>query len=455
MSFDKLQPGDIMDFRPAEGRIYARGSDRRLVIVSAEAMGVLRTELVRTLGLDAARGVLVRYGYECGQADARHLAERYRGEDLREWLRAGPAMHALNGIVLAELEGLEFEPDHGHFHATGTWRHSYEVEAHLKHLGPAREPTCWTLTGYASGYASTVTGLEILCLEAQCAGRGDQGCRFELRPVEAWGERAQALLADLRPTRLPRTLLLGEAEERTMVQAERMAAVGQLTASLAHEIGTPLNVISGNAEYLRALGEHAPEIREGLDAIVQQTDRIAAFIRQLLRFARPETQRPELVPLTVVIGDALNLLRDELHRAQVNARVEMGPDLPALLLDPDQMQHVFVNLLLNAVHAMPGGGELVVAARRVERPGGEGHPAGSGVEVRVTDTGTGIAPEHLGRIFDPFFTTKGGGRGTGLGLAITRRIIEDHQGQVAVESRAGAGTTVTVTLPTGGGGGLT
>jgi signal transduction histidine kinase len=455
MTSHDLRPESVLEFRPAEGRICARGGEQRLLIVSAEAMGALRTELVRTLGLDAARGVLARYGYECGRADAMSLSERYRGRDRREWLRAGPAMHALNGIVLAKLEEMEFDPGQGRFRATGTWRYSYEAEAHLKHLGRAAEPTCWTLSGYASGYASTVTGREIVCLEEACVGRGDACCRVELRPVEAWGERAKAILADLRPARLPLTLRLGEAEERTMAQAERMAAVGQLTASLAHEIGTPLNVISGNAEYLRSLADHDPEVREGLDVIVQQSDRIAAFIRQLLRFARPETQRPELVPVAVVLADAVNLLREEMHRGKVKARVEVAPDLPLLLLDPDQMQQVFVNLLLNAVHAMPDGGELAITARRAARRGADGGDPRGAVEVRVTDTGRGIAAEHLGRIFDPFFTTKGGGQGTGLGLAITRRIVEDHRGRVAVESRVGRGTTVTVTLPIAGGGGGT
>jgi PAS domain S-box-containing protein len=241
--------------------------------------------------------------------------------------------------------------------------------------------------------------------------------------------------------------------EREVEQAEKLAVLGQLAAGIAHQIGTPLNVISGSAEYLMMeWGMERPRPQE-LEIIVAQTDRITKLIQQLLNFARPA--RMDLGPLKLndLLREVLALTEHQIAKERISIRTELQPDLPAIIGDANQMEQAFLNILINAWHAMPAGGTLTLRTRAVPA-GGRAHRAGrsapAGAEVTIADTGTGIPPEHLPRIFDPFFSTKGVGKGTGLGLAITRRIVEDHRGSIQVSSEIGRGTIVTIWLPAEG-----
>ncbi|MFB3817216.1 MAG: ATP-binding protein [Candidatus Methylomirabilales bacterium] len=228
-------------------------------------------------------------------------------------------------------------------------------------------------------------------------------------------------------------------------QAEKLAVVGQLAAGIAHQIGTPLNVISGSAEYLMMeSGDRRPQ---ELEIIVAQTDRIAKLIRQLLNFARPA--KIELAPLDLnhLLREVLGLVEHQVAKEQITIRLEPEDGLPAIAGDANQLEQAFLNIVINAWHAMPGGGTLTLRTRQADRPRKGGRPARPGVEAAISDTGTGIPPELMERIFDPFFTTKGVGKGTGLGLAISRRIVEDHHGSIAVATEVGRGTTFTIWLP--------
>jgi PAS domain S-box-containing protein len=244
------------------------------------------------------------------------------------------------------------------------------------------------------------------------------------------------------------------ALEQEVRQAEKLAVVGQLAAGIAHQIGTPLNVISGSAEYLMmGWGTDKPRPQE-LEIIVAQTDRITKLIQQLLNFARPTRMELQPVKLNDLLREVLGLTEHQIVKERITLRAELQSDLPAILGDANQLEQAFLNVVINAWHAMPAGGTLTLrtratpAADRVRRGG---RPAPGGVEVTIADTGTGIPPEHLPRIFDPFFSTKGVGKGTGLGLAISRRILEDHHGSIQVVSEVGRGTTVTIRLPAEGG----
>jgi PAS domain S-box-containing protein len=241
--------------------------------------------------------------------------------------------------------------------------------------------------------------------------------------------------------------------EREVQQAEKLAVVGQLAAGIAHQIGTPLNVISGTAEYLMMEWDVEGTRPRELEIIVAQTDRITKLIQQLLNFARPIHMAQRPVKLNDLLQDVVGLTEHQIAKEQIAIRTEFQPDLPAITGDTNQLEQAFLNIVINAWHAMPTGGTLTLRTQSTG-PGDHlrwaGRPPSAGVEVTIADTGVGIPADHLPRIFDPFFSTKGVGKGTGLGLAITRRIVEDHHGTIEVDSEVGRGTTVTIRLPAEG-----
>ena len=241
--------------------------------------------------------------------------------------------------------------------------------------------------------------------------------------------------------------------EREVQQAEKLAVVGQLAAGIAHQIGTPLNVISGSAEYLMMeWGEDRQRPKE-LEIIVAQTDRITKLIQQLLNFARPARMALQSLQLNDLLRDVLGLTEHQIAKERIVVKTDFQPVLPAITGDENQLEQAFLNLVINAWHAMPMGGSLTIQTRSAplgDRVRRAGRSVPTGVEVIIADTGIGIPAEHLPRIFDPFFSTKGVGKGTGLGLAIARRIVEDHHGIIEVVSEVGRGTTFTIGLPAEG-----
>jgi signal transduction histidine kinase len=235
------------------------------------------------------------------------------------------------------------------------------------------------------------------------------------------------------------------AVERELVQAEKASLLGQLASGLAHEMGTPLNVITGNAEYLLRKADEADPARPALELIVRQGQRIAAMIRRLLDVSRPAEARLVPVALAPLVSQSLGIVPG-LNR-KVEVRTDLEPELPPVLADPKLLEHVLMNLILNACQAMPDGGRLAVAtgleAAGTEKPS---------VVLAVADNGCGIAAADLPRIFEPFFTTKAQGAGTGLGLPIVDRIVRQHGGGIQVTSTLGRGTVVLLRLRTAAGG---
>jgi PAS domain S-box-containing protein len=226
--------------------------------------------------------------------------------------------------------------------------------------------------------------------------------------------------------------------EQELQRADRLALVGQLASGLAHEIGTPLNVIAGNAELLRLelLAQGLPV--EQLETIVAQADRITRLMERLLAFARAKEQRAEPLWLHVPLSNALRLLETRFRREAITVLVEVPADLPPVWGAADQLEQVFLNVLVNAWHAMPHGGTVAIRACATDGQ--------RGVRIVFQDTGSGMSSEALARAFEPFFSTKGD-QGTGLGLAICKQIIDSHYGTIALDSTLGVGTTVTITLP--------
>ncbi|HYK91205.1 MAG TPA: PAS domain S-box protein, partial [Acidobacteriota bacterium] len=191
MRADAITFEDVFQIDLSSGRI-SLGKDR-YIMFDADAVGSMRRELIDNLGLEVARGILERVGYQCGRNNARQLRERYPWPSEEEWLRAGPRLHYLEGMVNVRVGRVDISRADGRFHMTGDWVDSYEAEQHLKHYGSGPHTVCWTLEGFATGYASEFFGRRIVCLETQCRGRGDPICSYELRPAEEWGAAARPL----------------------------------------------------------------------------------------------------------------------------------------------------------------------------------------------------------------------------------------------------------------------
>lgn len=228
----------------------------------------------------------------------------------------------------------------------------------------------------------------------------------------------------------------------TLVQSAKLAAVGELAASVAHEINNPLMVILGNSGLL--LREAAPDSPQHLrlSGIVTEANRAGKIVRDLLDFARRREPNRGPVSVPELLERALELLHAKLRRASVDVERVFDAALPAILADRDQLTQVFLNLITNAVDAMDDGGTLVLET--ATRQDDDGRTL---ITVGVSDTGPGIPPEHLARIFEPFYTTKPEGRGTGLGLSVSLGIVRMHGGAIDVDSKPGRGTTMRVTLP--------
>jgi len=301
--------------------------------------------------------------------------------------------------------------------------------------------------------------IQALIRAARAVGGGDLTQRIEVRRADELGALAEEFNRMAENLQHAHRALLEQSEERLRLerevqQTQKLAAVGMLAAEVAHEVGTPLNVVSGRAEALeRAIPRDHPE-RRHLDVIMQQTDRIAGIIRSLLDYTRP--RRSELRPEAVspILARVASLLESRYRAKRARTSVELPEDLPPVLADADQLQQAFINLLGNALDASPPGGTVRVtaggepalpAAGRAEIVRGKADPPL--LEIHIVDGGQGLTADELAHVFEPFFSTKKRGQGTGLGLPIVEEIIRAHRGEVAMLSVAGHGTEVIVRLP--------
>ena len=237
------------------------------------------------------------------------------------------------------------------------------------------------------------------------------------------------------------TVILRDTSERNRLefqlrQTERLAEMGTLVSGMAHEIGTPMNVILGRAEYL--MRKSSEEVtKKGLATIVAQVERITKIMNQLLSFARRRPTERCLLDLAGVVHDILDVMQEKIGRRGIKVETALESGVHKVWADRDQMGQVVLNLVMNAIQAMPNGGTLEVSLES----------KGSQVTLSVTDTGCGIPKENILKLFTPFFTTKEVGEGTGLGLTVTHGIIQEHDGAIFVKSELGKGATFTIVLP--------
>jgi two-component system sensor histidine kinase HydH len=248
-----------------------------------------------------------------------------------------------------------------------------------------------------------------------------------LKDSEGGNMGAVIILRDLREIR--------ELQEKVR-RSERLAALGRLASGVAHEIRNPLSSIKGFAQYFRDKFEVGTEDKSYADIMIQEVERLNRVITQLLDFGRPKELRLDLHPLSQILEHPLQLVRADLDKRGIKLIESPFPE-ERVKVDSDQITQALLNIFLNAMESMESGGELRVGIVK--------KPERRGVEIWVSDSGSGISQENLSRIFDPFFSTKK--KGTGLGLAITANIIEAHGGEILVESREGKGTTFKIFLP--------
>ncbi|MFC2149084.1 nitrogen regulation protein NR(II) [Candidatus Auribacterota bacterium] len=274
-------------------------------------------------------------------------------------------------------------------------------------------------------------------LEVTCKDKGKVKANLSfslLRGIDGQGIGISIIVKDVTEKKLL---------EEKMQQSEKLIAIGQLAAGVAHEIFTPLNVISGNAEYiLMGLDKSDSRVRE-LQTIICETDRIDRLIKRLMDFAKPQDLVLRKVDINRAVADVLDFARAHFLKSSITVETDLGRDLPEIMADESQLELALLNISINAWEAMPSGGKLLISTSLWVSDLDQKEY----VRVKLTDTGFGIENEDLKRIFDPFFSTKDVGKGTGLGLTISYRVIEDHHGTIEVESNVNIGTTVKVTLP--------
>ena len=227
--------------------------------------------------------------------------------------------------------------------------------------------------------------------------------------------------------------------QQEVERTKRLASLGSLAAGVAHEIRNPLSSVKGFATYFREKLKDSPQDRDTATTMIQEVERLDRVIGQLLEFARPSTLKIKPVRVTDLIRHSLKLIEGDARTKGVEVKTDIPANLPQALMDADRMNQVLLNLYLNAIQAMDGGGVLQVTVSRDD--------SRKLTTITVSDNGRGIEAEDQERIFDPYFTTKSDG--TGLGLAIVHKILDAHGGSIKVRSQKGAGTTVTMTLPDG------
>ena len=278
-------------------------------------------------------------------------------------------------------------------------------------------------------------GRNAIVREIDCAGSGGRTLPLEIIATSLGEERGRprgsvVLFRDLTEVRQLKA---------EIARSQRLASIGSLAAGVAHEIRNPLSSIKGFATYFKERLKGNSEDSRTADVMIQEVERLNRVIRQLLDLSRPMDIRKEPTPLVPLVEHTIRLIETQARKKGIRVQVESPADLPPVMADPDRVKQVLLNLCLNAIEAMKGGGSLTVDLRR------QGDRM---LRIGISDTGSGIPEGDADRIFDPFYTTKSSG--TGLGLAIVHRIVEAHGGEIRVASTPGGGAIFSVLLPAAG-----
>lgn len=285
-------------------------------------------------------------------------------------------------------------------------------------------------------FVEKVTGpITLIARKVKLIAGGDFDQKLNLKT----GDELQTLSEEIED--MAKSLMEKKRIEEQIMRAEKIAALGRLTAGIAHEINNPLGVILGHCQVMLKEMEVSNKYLEDLRIIEKHALACKRVVEDLLRFSRPYKKVNVEVDVNINIKESLALIPSHFLRERVNITLELSPSHPKIMGDPDKLHQLFLNLIINAFDAMKDGGTLTITTKMFKTDTGEI------VEIIFRDTGCGIKEEDIGRVFDPFFTTKEVGRGTGLGLAVSYSIVKDHGGEIRVESTLGKGTTFYIVFP--------
>ena len=448
----------MLDFQPEQGQLLL--NKQRMLIFSQTALGRLDQLLVEHLGADFARAVFSQFGYRCGVDDYQVIGRAEGWASEQDRISSGPIMHMWEGIVHVEPTALQFDRDTGAFLMTGLWRNSFEAENHLRQFGRSQAPVCASLTGYASGWATSFFGSPLLAIETACIAQGDDTCAFEIRPSDIWDERADPWRAALDATsesiasaleqRVKERTQALEAVNRDLDHARVAAeaanrAKSQFLANISHELRTPMNGVLGVAELLKATALDTRQ-RELVDLIVESGNLQVAIITDLLDYSQLESGSDEVRAAPFALSQTLTKVVTRYQTVARSSGVTLvcdihDPDIGMFISDAGKVDRVVASLVSNGVKFTPRGGEVRVAAALDEED----------ITITVTDTGIGVPHEQADAIFAPFVqvdasSTRAHG-GTGLGLAIARDLAHLLGGTLRLLDGDGTGAAFEFRLP--------
>jgi signal transduction histidine kinase len=305
------------------------------------------------------------------------------------------------------------------------------------------------LLGMALGqiFVRRPLGQIVLAMASLRSGGSTEQLPAPHNEIGAVAQEFNALVVSLREAQ---EKLASETEARRQLEqglagVDKLVRVGQLSAGLAHEIGSPLQILSGRARALANAPGDPVRVRKNAEMLVAQTERIAQIVEQLLAFARRRPVQFARVDVAAIVGSVIGLLELEARQRKMKLRFSAAAGLPPVLADAGKLQQVVLNLVTNAFNASSAGGEVSVAVAPVALPN-----AAPGVRITVKDAGCGMSEEVLAQLFEPFFTTRVSTGGTGLGLAVVKSIVTEHGGQISVQSHPDRGSRFTVDLPLDG-----
>jgi two-component system NtrC family sensor kinase len=430
--------------------------------VLAEALGPAEARAWADGGSRQALDILRRVHVRDGELEARWL-----------WLDADPALRARLGAE--PRVGVPIQIEESGAHGTPSLVTYFAVPGVLGRTGvlELREPSRFRRryivasllrTGATTVAIAFVCGAMAIVLGTVLVGRpidalvrlsrrigaGELGARSEVLRKDELGELAQEMNLMASRLAVADQQLRQETRERMQAleqlrHADRLATVGRLAAGLAHELGTPLNVVSGRAKLIQKSPDATEAIRENARIVGDQTQRVAQIIRQLLDFARTSEARKTPANLGQVLQEVVTLLEPMARKRSVNLELCVPDRMPDVFIDRAQIQQVVSNLIVNALQATQPAGTVRVTAEQAQ---GHGDASASGhIRLVVADNGTGMPPEVRARVFEPFFTTRPVGEGTGLGLSVAWGIIQEHGGHIDLETSEGEGTRFFVDLP--------